>query len=126
MTVDGTRFCSGWSPRRMAEPALPAVEVVLDAVGEPTRRAILARLRHGPCSVAELARDLPVTRPAVSQHLKVLLAAGLVAFDRTGTRNVYRLDGAGFGSLRSWVDEVWDTALTAYAARAREIARDRF
>jgi DNA-binding transcriptional ArsR family regulator len=73
--------------------------------------------------VAELAAVLPVTPPAVSQHHKDLLAAGLVAFDRTGTRNVYRLDGAGFATLRSWVDEAWDTTLAAYAARAEEVAR---
>ena len=122
-TAGGSRCCSGWSPQRVAERPLPVAEVVLDAVGEPTRRAILARLRQGPCSVAELAAVVPVTRPAVSQHLKVLLAAGLVSFDRIGTRNVYRLDGAGFTTLRTWVDEVWDAALTAYVARAAEVAR---
>jgi DNA-binding transcriptional ArsR family regulator len=107
----------------VAERGRPVAEIVLDAVGEPTRRAMLAHLRRGPCSVAELAAVLPVTRPAVSQHLKVLLAAGLVSFDRTGTRHVYRLDGAGFAALRSWVEEVRDTTLDAYATRAGEIAR---
>jgi DNA-binding transcriptional ArsR family regulator len=102
--------------------AEPTPDVVLDAVGEPSRRAILQRLGAGPCSVADLARDLPVTRPAVSQHLKVLLAAELVTFERAGTRNLYRLRPAGFEALRRWLDDIWDVALAAYAARAEEIA----
>jgi DNA-binding transcriptional ArsR family regulator len=118
MTVDGTRFCSGWSPRRMAEPALPAVEVVLDAVGEPTRRAILARLRHGPCSVTELARDLPVTRPAVSQHLKVLKEAGLVTDTQAGNRRLYKVDPRGLEEVRRYFDRYWNNALDAFKQAA--------
>jgi DNA-binding transcriptional ArsR family regulator len=108
----------------VAEQAAVPPDVVLDAVGEPSRRAILRRLGAGPCSVAELARDLPVTRPAVSQHLKVLLGAELVAFERSGTRNLYRLRPAGFAALRRWLDDIWDVALASYAARAEELARD--
>jgi DNA-binding transcriptional ArsR family regulator len=98
---------------------------VLDAVGEPTRRVLLRQLRAGPRPVADLARDLPVTRPAVSQHLKVLLDAGLVTFERTGTRNVYRLRPEGLAPLRRWVEDLWDTALAAYANEAERIARER-
>ena len=105
-------------------PADPDVAgPVLDAVGDPTRRAVLRRLRAGPCAVTDLARELPVTRPAVSQHLKVLLDAGLVAYERAGTRNVYRLQPEGLEPLRRWVEDLWDTALAAYAARAEELAR---
>jgi DNA-binding transcriptional ArsR family regulator len=98
---------------------------VLDAVGEPMRRVLLRRLRGGPRPVADLARDLPVTRPAVSQHLKVLRDAGLVTFERTGTRNVYRLRPEGLAPLRSWVEDLWGTALAAYAAEAERLARER-
>jgi DNA-binding transcriptional ArsR family regulator len=97
-------------------------DAVLDAVGEPSRRAILRRLGAGPSSVADLARELPVTRPAVSQHLKVLLDTGLVTFDRVGTRNLYRLRPEGLAPLRAWLDELWDAALASYAARAQEQA----
>lgn len=97
---------------------------VLDALGDPSRRVILRALKPGPRSVAELAAELPVTRPAVSQHLKVLLEAGLVAYERQGTRNLYRLDGRGIAPVRAWVDDLWGEALQRYAARAAEIARD--
>jgi DNA-binding transcriptional ArsR family regulator len=108
-----------------ALPVLGEADRVLDAVGEPMRRVLLRRLRAGPRPVADLARDLPVTRPAVSQHLKVLLDAGLVSFERAGTRNVYRLRPEGLAPRRRWVEDLWDTALAAYAAEAERIARDR-
>jgi DNA-binding transcriptional ArsR family regulator len=101
----------------------PSFDAVLDAVGEPSRRAILRRLGAGPSSVAELARDLPVTRPAVSQHLKVLLDTGLVTFERVGTRNVYRLRPDGLAPLRAWLDELWGAAMASYAAKAEQLAR---
>jgi DNA-binding transcriptional ArsR family regulator len=101
----------------------PSFDAVLDAVGEPSRRAILRRLGAGPSSVADLARELPVTRPAVSQHLKVLLDTGLVTFERVGTRNLYRLRPEGLAPLRAWLDELWDAALASYAAQAGELAR---
>jgi DNA-binding transcriptional ArsR family regulator len=99
---------------------------VIDAVAEPNRRAILERLQRGPADVAELASGLPVTRPAVSQHLKVLLDVGLVQFDRHGTRNVYRLRPTGLQPLRQWIDDMWSTALTAFEAEAvRQHGRGR-
>jgi DNA-binding transcriptional ArsR family regulator len=105
--------------------ALEDANRVLDAVGEPMRRVLLSRLRVGPRPVADLARDLPVTRPAVSQHLKVLLDAGLVTFERTGTRNLYRLRPEGLAPLRRWVEDLWDVALAAYAAEAERMAAER-
>jgi DNA-binding transcriptional ArsR family regulator len=89
-------------------------EALLDAIGDRTRRAILLELRTGPQPVGELARRLPVGRPAVSQHLKVLKEAGLVASEQAGTRHRYRLDPAGIGALRAWLDGLWDQSLDAY------------
>jgi DNA-binding transcriptional ArsR family regulator len=86
----------------------------LEALGDATRRAIFERLAQGPCSVGELAAELPVSRPAVSQHLKVLKDAGLV-FDRPfGTRRLYQLDPDGVGALRAYVDQFWNQALAAF------------
>lgn len=90
----------------------------LDALGDPTRRAVVERLALGPASVAQLAADLPVSRPAVSQHLKVLHAAGLVAFEAAGTRHLYRLEAAGFEALRGWLDGFWTDVVGAFAAHA--------
>ena len=82
----------------------------IGVLGDATRRAIFERLAHGPCAVGEIAGELPVTRPAVSQHLKVLKDAGLV-FDRPdGTRRLYQLDRDGVGgALRAYVDQFWNT-----------------
>ncbi len=88
----------------------------LDALGDPTRRAIFERLADGPQAVGELARDLPVSRPAVSQHLKVLKDAGLVVDRRAGTRRIYQLDPAGVGALRAYLDGFWQRSLTAFKA----------
>jgi DNA-binding transcriptional ArsR family regulator len=86
----------------------------LDALGDATRRAIVASLLHGPKPVGELARGFPVSRPAISQHLRVLKEARLV-FDRAeGTRRIYELDPAGFESLRHYLDRFWDRALSAF------------
>ncbi len=85
------------------------------ALGEPTRRAIFERLAQGPAAVGDLAADLPVTRPAVSQHLKVLKAAGLVAESPEGTRRIYRLDPRGIGAMRDWLDAHWISALGDFA-----------
>jgi DNA-binding transcriptional ArsR family regulator len=93
---------------------------VCEALGDATRRDILEQLRHRPRSVAELAAALPVSRPAVSQHLKVLHEAGLVTFRAEGTRNVYRLDPRGLDPLKLWLDTVWDDALEAFAEHARK------
>jgi DNA-binding transcriptional ArsR family regulator len=87
---------------------------VLDVLADATRRSIVERLRAGPLPVAALAADLPVSRPAVSQHLRVLRDAGLVTFEPAGTRNVYRLRPAGIGPLRDWLDEFWQAPLDAF------------
>jgi len=84
------------------------------ALGDPTRRAIFERLAGGPRSVGELAAELPVSRPAVSQHLKVLKEAGLVSDRAEGTRRLYRVDPKGVGALRDYLDRFWDQALTAF------------
>jgi len=91
-----------------------------EAFGEPIRREILERLRRGPLPVGELAQGLPVSRPAVSQHLRVLKAAQLVRDEAVGTRNFYRLDRRGFDALRSYFDSFWGEALEAFKARVEE------
>lgn len=91
-------------------------ERVFAALHDPTRRAVLEQLRYGPRPVGEIARNLPVTRPAVSQHLKILKDARLVADRSEGTRRIYSIDPKGLGIMRAWLDQFWDTALTAFAA----------
>jgi DNA-binding transcriptional ArsR family regulator len=86
----------------------------LAALGDPTRRAIFERLAEEPQAVGELARALPVSRPAVSQHLRVLKDAGLVIDRPAGTRRIYQLDPAGVGSLRAYLDQFWSRALAEY------------
>ena len=90
----------------------------LDALGDPTRRQVFELLRRGPRSVGDLAAELPVSRPAVSQHLRVLENAGLARHTRHGTRHLYELDAAGVGALREWVDGFWDEALARFKAAA--------
>jgi DNA-binding transcriptional ArsR family regulator len=85
-----------------------------DALGDPTRRAIFEHLADRPRAVGELAGELPVSRPAVSQHLKVLKEAGLVVDRRVGNRRIYRLDPDGVGALRADLDRFWSKALAAY------------
>lgn len=85
------------------------------ALGDGTRRAIVERLAHGPLAVGELARDLPVSRPAVSQHLKVLKTAGLVRDHAAGTRRVYQLDPTGLEAVRADLDRFWTRALAVDA-----------
>lgn len=88
------------------------------ALADPMRRAIVERLAEAPQPVGELARHLPVSRPAVSQHLKVLKDAGLVSEQAQGTRRIYRLDPRGIGAMRDWLDVHWGRALTSFAAFA--------
>ncbi|MGQ0558082.1 MAG: ArsR/SmtB family transcription factor [Sphingosinicella sp.] len=88
------------------------------ALADPTRRAIVERLARKPMSVGELAGRLPVTRPAVSQHLKVLKDAALVRDRAEGTRRIYRIDPAGLGRIRQWLDRFWGESLAAYARAA--------
>jgi DNA-binding transcriptional ArsR family regulator len=90
------------------------------ALGDPTRRVIFDRLADRPRAVGELAGDLPVSRPAVSQHLKVLKEAGLVVDRPAGTRRIYQLDPNGVGALRSDLDRFWNRALAAYKAAVEQ------
>ena len=94
-------------------------ESVLEALGDRTRRQIVASLRSGPASVGELAGRLPVSRPAISQHLRVLHQSRLVTYDEVGTRNLYRLDTAGLDELGTWLDGFWQTALDPFAEHVR-------
>jgi DNA-binding transcriptional ArsR family regulator len=84
------------------------------ALADETRRDVFERLRSGPKSVGEIAHGLPVSRPAVSQHLKVLKGAGLVADEADGARRIYRIDPQGLGALRIWLDRFWEAALAAF------------
>ena len=93
-------------------------ERALAALADPTRRIVFERLAQGPQAVGELASGLPVSRPAVSQHLAVLKSAGLVVDRADGTRRVYQIDPAGLGPLRAWLDRFWDLALEAFRAEA--------
>ncbi|MGE0532931.1 MAG: ArsR/SmtB family transcription factor [Hyphomonadaceae bacterium] len=90
----------------------------LSALADPTRRAVFERLRGGPKGVGEIAAELPVSRPAVSQHLKVLKEAGLVADEPRGTARIYRIHADGLVELREWLDGFWDDALANFKAHA--------
>jgi DNA-binding transcriptional ArsR family regulator len=90
------------------------------ALADPTRRQVFERLAGGPRSVGDLADGLPVSRPAVSQHLKVLKAAGLVIDRPEGARRVYQIDPQGLGQIRAWLDRFWDQALEAFKAEAEK------
>jgi DNA-binding transcriptional ArsR family regulator len=93
------------------------------ALADPTRRAIFERLREGPRPVGELARELPVSRPAVSQHLRVLKEAGLVSERRNGTRRLYRIEPDAVAELRAYFDDFWSRALEAFKAAAESEER---
>jgi DNA-binding transcriptional ArsR family regulator len=95
-----------------------AYAIALNALGDPTRRAIFERLRQGPRAVGELARNAPVSRPAVSQHLRVLKRAGLVTERRDGARRLYGVDPAGLADVRDWLDQFWDEALASFKEAA--------
>ncbi len=95
-------------------------EAQLDALGDPTRRAILARLLDGPLPVGKLAQDFPISRPAVSQHLRVLKRAHLVVDRPSGNRRLYQIDPVGFDSLREYFDQFWNRALEAFKAKVEE------
>jgi DNA-binding transcriptional ArsR family regulator len=94
------------------------------ALADPTRRAVFERLRGGPRPVVEIARGLPVSRPAVSQHLRVLKNAGLVRERREGTRHFYSVNGDGLADLREYLEEFWDEALAAFKEAAEKGAED--
>jgi DNA-binding transcriptional ArsR family regulator len=96
----------------------------LSALADPTRRRVFERLRSGPQPVGVIAHGMPVSRPAVSQHLKALKEAGLVADRPDGSRRVYFIDPHGLGALRKWLDQFWDEALAAFQAEV-ETASNR-
>ena len=96
----------------------------LEALGDPTRRAIFERLGSRPQSVGELAEDMPVSRPAVSQHLKILLEAGLVAAKPVGAARIYHVDPRGLAALRTWLDHFWEQARAGFAAEVERLSRN--
>ncbi|MCK0119482.1 metalloregulator ArsR/SmtB family transcription factor [Loktanella sp. F6476L] len=100
-------------------------EMTIAALADPTRRAILACLRDGPLAVGALAEGLPVSRPAVSQHLKVLSDAGLLKVSQHGTKRLYTIDPRGADDLRRYLDSMWDDALDAFAKAARDKAAQK-
>ena len=97
-----------------------AYDRALVALSDPTRRRVFERLKPGGRAGGEIAKGLPVSRPAVSQHLKVLKEAGLVRETRDGTRRIYEIDPKGLGQLRRWLDQFWDTALDAFRAEVEK------
>jgi DNA-binding transcriptional ArsR family regulator len=99
-------------------------EAKLDALGDPTRRAILARLLEGPLAVGELASHFPVSRPAISQHLRILKDAHLVLDQPQGTRRLYALNPEGFDALRGYFDQFWSLALDAFKKKAEAPAEE--
>lgn len=98
-----------------------AAEAAFDALGDPTRRRILQCLRTGPRPVGELARELPIGRPAVSKHLKVLQNAGLVEHSSRGTRNLYALAPDGLHEMQRWLVGLWDSRLRSFADFAEDV-----
>ena len=102
-----------------------AYDNALAALADPTRRRVFERLKSGPKAVGAIARGMPVSRPAVSQHLKVLKEAGLVTDQPDGTRRVYTIDPNGLGAMRAWLDQFWDQALTAFQADVERAAKKR-
>ena|SRR5579875_911791 len=96
-----------------------SADQVFDALGEPVRRRILELLRDGPTPVGQLAEQLPVGRPAVSKHLRVLSNAGLIEHTSVGTRNLYALAPTGLVAAQQWLVGTWDTALAEYAAHVK-------
>ena len=100
-------------------------EAVLEALGDRTRRQIVDRLRAGPSSVGELAAALPVSRPAVSQHLRVLKEAGLVTDRADGTRRIYQIRPQGVQAIHGYLDQMWGQAMAAFHAEAGRAAHDQ-
>jgi DNA-binding transcriptional ArsR family regulator len=100
-----------------------SADLIFDALGEPVRRRILELLAQGPSPVGKLADQLPVGRPAVSKHLKVLSGAGLIEHDNVGTRNLYALAPAGLAVAQQWLVRTWDVALASFASAVAEQSR---
>ena len=95
-----------------------AADLALDALGDPTRRRVMEQLRTGPRAVGDLAAELPVSRPAVSQHLRVLKGAGLVTSRPDGTRHLCAIDDEGLAAIRTYLETFWDDALAAFIGAA--------
>ena len=104
---------------------MASTNLAFAALADPTRREVFERLAQGPKAVSELAATLPVSRPAVSQHLKVLKDAGLVSDQPVGARRVYQIDPKGLGQLRAWLDRYWDSALASFQAAVEAAEADR-
>ena len=102
-----------------------AYATAMDALGDATRREIMERLRGGPRPVGELAAGLPVSRPAVSQHLRVLKEAGLVTERKDGTRRIYSVEQQAIADLRAYFDSFWEQALAGFRAAAESEGRKR-
>ena len=102
-----------------------AYERAFAALADPSRRRVFERLRAGPLSVGAVAKGLPVSRPAVSQHLKVLKEAGLVTDHAEGTRRVYSIDPQGLAAVRSWLDQFWEDALAGFQAEAERKSKTK-
>jgi DNA-binding transcriptional ArsR family regulator len=98
-------------------------ESAFDILGDPTRRAIVERLRRGPAPVVDIATGLPVSRPAVSKHLKLMREAGVVRMHENGTRHVYELDLNALDEVRRWLDRFWDESLKRFKAQAERRTR---
>ncbi len=98
----------------ISPPATQPADRVLDALGNQTRRDILALLRESPLTVGAIATQLPISRPAVSKHLRILQRADLVEYNANGTRNIFQLKPAGFQEARAYLDLFWDEALTNF------------
>lgn len=101
------------------------LQLKLQVLGDPTRMAIFERLAHGPLAVVDIADGLPVTRPAVSQHLKVLKDAGLVTNERAANRNLYQLNPAGVAALRDYLDQFWQQSLQAFKKAAEKSFKEK-
>lgn len=107
------------------ECGVSLAELALDALGDPTRRQVYARLRRGPRSVGELAQGLSVSRPAVSQHLRALKAARLVCDRAEGTQRIYSIDPEGLEAVRRWLDGFWDEALERFKTLAERESQNK-
>jgi DNA-binding transcriptional ArsR family regulator len=103
----------------------PAYEKAFAALADPSRRRVFEQLRAGPLPVGAIAKGMPVSRPAVSQHLKVLKEAGLVTDHAMGTRRIYAIDPQGLAALRSWLDQFWGDVLLAFAAEVEGKPRSK-
>jgi DNA-binding transcriptional ArsR family regulator len=102
-------------------PAQRQAADILTALGDASRRTILERLATGPQSVGDIAAQLPISRPAVSRHLRLLRSAGLVGLTRVGTRNFYGLDASGAEEVRAYLDRLWGDAATRFQLAARNV-----